>query len=174
MQTFQYPNLLVGTRSGKGWTYLGPAGGAVTYSETVKALALQGTSKHEFFMFSPPVVLHKDTDYTLHCFAANTENMTSTELWVLDTDGYKSSYKWIGAHVTFKNPGPVGGWLDFTFRLNANARDGGTFQVRFDNNGSSDGENCLIWFRDVMLVEGTEPAAWAPTEGETLSGGVLS
>lgn len=26
-------------------------------------------------------------------------------------------------------------------------------------------------FRDVMLVEGTEPAAWAPAEGETLAGG---
>ena len=26
--------------------------------------------------------------------------------------------------------------------------------------------------RDVMLVEGTEPAAWAPAEGETLAGGV--
>lgn len=25
-----------------------------------------------------------------------------------------------------------------------------------------------------MLVEGTEPAAWAPAEGETLAGGVLS
>lgn len=29
-------------------------------------------------------------------------------------------------------------------------------------------------FRDVMLVEGTTPAAWAPAEGETLAGGVLS
>lgn len=29
-------------------------------------------------------------------------------------------------------------------------------------------------FRNVMLVEGAEPAAWAPAEGETLAGGVLS
>lgn len=27
--------------------------------------------------------------------------------------------------------------------------------------------------RDVMLVEGTEPAAWAPAEGKELAGGVL-
>lgn len=28
--------------------------------------------------------------------------------------------------------------------------------------------------RKPMLVEGTEPAAWAPADGETLAGGVLS
>lgn len=166
MQTFEYPNLLSGTRSGKGWTYKGPAGGTVTYSETVKALALQGTSKNEFSMLSPPVVLHKNTDYTLHCLAANTANMSSTELFVLDVDGSSDSYQWIGAHLDGKNPGPGGAWLDWTFRLHARARDGGTFQVRFDNNGSTDGENALIWFRDIMLVEGTEPRAWAPAEGE--------
>ena len=165
-QTFEWPNLLAGTRSGKGWTYEGPAGGTVTYIETIKALAMQGTSRTEFFMFSPPVVLHKDTDYTLHCFAANTANMSSTDIWVLDTDGYASSYQWIGASLNNKNPGPGGVWLDWTFRLDANARDGGTFNVRFDNNGSTNGQNCLIWFRDVMLVEGTEPRAWAPAEGE--------
>lgn len=38
--------------------------------------------------------------------------------------------------------------------------------MRFDNNGSTDGESCLIWFRDIMLTEGTEPMAWAPAEGE--------
>lgn len=166
MQTFQYPNLLVGTRSGKGWTYQGPAGGAVTYSETVKALALQGTSKNEFFMFSPPVVLHKDTDYTLHCLAANTANMDGTELYVLDGAGSSDSYNWIGAHPALKTPGPGGAWLDATFRLYADARDGVPFHIRFDNNGSTNGENCLIWFRDIMLVEGTEPRAWAPASGE--------
>lgn len=166
MQTYQYPNLLSGTRSGEGWSYSGPAGGAVTYSEMVKALALQGTSKTEFFMFSPIVVLHKGIDYTLHCFAASTANMSSTELWVLDVTGYSDSYNWIGAYAVFKTPGPGGGWFDATFRLDAQARDGVPFRLRFDNNGSTDGQNCLIWFRDIMLVEGTEPHAWAPASGE--------
>lgn len=59
-----------------------------------------------------------------------------------------------------------GGWLDATFRLDARALDGVPFRLRFDNNGSTDGENCLIWFRDIMLTEGTEPHAWAPADGE--------
>jgi len=108
-QTYQYPNLLSGTRSGKGWTYSGPAGGSIYYSKMNNHLVLQGTSRTEFFMFSPNVVLHKNTDYTLHCFAANTANMSGTELWVLDVDGASDSYKWIGAHQALKTPGPGGG-----------------------------------------------------------------
>jgi len=165
-QTYQYPNLLSGTRSGKGWTYSGPAGGSIYYSKMNNHLVLQGTSRTEFFMFSPNVVLHKNTDYTLHCFAANTANMSGTELWVLDVDGASDSYKWIGAHQALKTPGPGGAWLDATFRLDAQARDGVPFQLRFDNNGSTDDKICIIWFRDIMLVEGTEPRAWAPAEGE--------
>lgn len=165
-QTYQYQNLLSGTRSGKGWTYAGPAGGSIYYDKINNHLALHGTSKNEFFMFSPQVILHKNTDYTLHCLAANTANMSGTELWVLDGTGASDSYNWIGAHPALKTPGPGGAWLDATFRLDANARDGVPFQVRFDNNGSTDGKSCLIWFRDIMLAEGTEPHAWAPAEGE--------
>lgn len=108
-QTYQYPNLLSGTRSGDRWKYSGPAGaGAVSYDKANNYLALQGTSKSEFFMSSPPVVLHKGIDYTLHCFAANTANMSSTELYVLDDAGYSSSYDWIGNHSFLTAPGPGG------------------------------------------------------------------
>lgn len=107
-QTYQYPNLLSGTRSGKGWTYSGPAGGSIYCDKMNNYLALYGTSEREFFMWSPNVVLHKGTDYTLHCFAANTANMSSTELWVLDVDGFSDSYKWIGSHASLKTPGQGG------------------------------------------------------------------
>lgn len=108
-QTFRYPNLLTGTRSGEGWEYSGPAGaGAVTYGKASNSLNLQGTSKSEFFLKSPIVVLHKNTDYTLHCFAANTANMSGTELFVLDDAGYSASYNWIGNHSLLTAPGPGG------------------------------------------------------------------
>ena len=165
-QTFQYPNLLTGTRDANGWTSGGHAPRDFGYREDIGALYIRGTAAEEFYMLSPPVVLHKNTYYTLHCFAANTANMSGTELFVLDVDGSSDSYQWIGAHAALKTPGPRGGWLDATFRLHARARDGVPFRLRFDNNGSTDGQNCLIWFRDIMLTEGTEPHAWAPAEGE--------
>jgi hypothetical protein len=166
-QVFQYPNLITGTRSGSGW-FLDDGSGAIYNPGT--GIELYNAKPTEDFLYSSPVVLHKDTDYTLHCFAANTSNMRSTEMWVLDMGKVPDGYNWIGSYALLDTPGPRG-WLDATFRLGAQARDGVPFNIRFDNNGSTDGENCLIWFRDVMLVEGTEPAAWAPAEGETLAGG---
>lgn len=163
-QTFEYPNLLAGTRSGDGWTRRGSgAGGGYNHNTGIE---LYNSKATEDFLFSPPVVLHKNIDYTLHCFASSTANMSSTELWVLDGNHASDSYNWIGAHPALKTPGPGGAWLDATFRLRADARDGVPFQLRFDNNGSTDGENCIIWFRDIMLTEGTEPHAWAPASGE--------
>lgn len=106
MQTFEYPNLISGTRSGKGWTRSG-AGAGGTYT-TDTGIQLSNSKTTECFLFSPPVVLHKGTDYTLHCFAANTANMSGTEIWVLDGTSSSDSYNWIGAHVVFRNPGPGG------------------------------------------------------------------
>lgn len=163
-QTYQYPNLLSGTRSGKGWTRIGS--GAYGGYNPNTGIVLYNSKTTEVFLFSPPVVLHKGTDYTLHCFAASTANMSSTELWVLNVGGPSDNYNWIGAHPALRTPGPGGTWLDATFRLNAQARDGVPFQLRFDNNGSTDGKNCIIWFRNIMLTEGTKPHAWAPAEGE--------
>jgi hypothetical protein len=163
-QTFQYPNLLTGTRSGEGWFRSG-SGASGGYNPDT-GITLYNSESTEDVLYSPRVTLHKNTDYTLHCLAANTANMASTDLWVFDTGGPSGSYQWIGARLLNKNPGPVGAWLDWTFRLDANARDGVPFQLRFDNNGSTDGKSCLIWFRDIMLTEGTEPRAWAPASGE--------
>lgn len=164
MGQYEYPNLLSGTRSGKGWTRIGS--GADGGYDPSTGITLYNSKTTEDLLYSPQVVLHKGIDYTLHCFAASTANMSSTELWVLDGMTASDSYNWIGAYHALKTPGPGGAWLDATFRLNAQARDGVPFKLRFDNNGSTDGKNCLIWFRDIMLTEGTEPHAWAPAEGE--------
>lgn len=110
-QTFQYPNLLTGTRSGEGWKLIG--GKAVmanqSYYEYGPVLPCYNSAATETWMWSSPVVLHKNTDYTLHCFAANTRNMSSTDIYVLDVDGRSDSYQWLGAHLTPRTPGPGGG-----------------------------------------------------------------
>lgn len=65
----------------------------------------------------------------------------------------------------------MGGWLSWDFSLPEASREEWEYYLRFDNNVSTDGKQSLIWFANVMLTEGTEPAAWAPAEGETLAGG---
>ena len=106
-QEYEYPNLLSGTRTGKGWTRGGSGAGGGYNPNT--GIGLYNSKSTEDFLFSPRVVLHKGIDYTLHCFAASTANMRSTEMWVLDKGGPSNSYKWIGAFVPFKTPGPGGG-----------------------------------------------------------------
>ena len=106
MGQYEYPNLLTGSRSGEGWTRYGSGAGGGYSAGT--GIVLSNSKTTEDFLFSPQVILHKNTDYTLHCFAANTANMSSTELWVLDCEGLSDSYYWIGAHAMYKNPGPGG------------------------------------------------------------------
>ena len=166
MQTFQYPNLLTGTRSGQGWNLadnkpVTPDQSAYRYGPV---LPCYNSAATETYLWSPPVTLHRDTDYVLSFLAASTNNMKGFDVHVLDVD---ASYTgWIGAEMNPEKPGGGGRWYSLPFRLSGASHDGASYRVRFDNNGSSNGENCLIWFRDVMLVEGTEPHAWAPAEGE--------
>ena len=160
---FLYPNLLSGTRSGTGWSRNG--GGTGGYSPDT-GITLYNTKSAECTLWSPSVVLHKGRTYTLSFFAASTANMSGSDAFVLDSDGFSDSYQWVGAAKYLINP-PVGGaWTTWTFSLSADARDGAEFYVRFDNNGSTDGGNSLVWFRDVMLVDGTTARAWAPAAVE--------
>lgn len=163
-QSFQYPNLLSGTRSGNAWE-LPVGGGSLGLYNKVTGIELYNDKPSETFIYSPQLAMHTHTDYALSYFSASTANMSSTEFFVLYKD-----YNSVGANVAFNSPGPEGAWLDATFKIYGEMPDGAYCKLRFDNNGSTDGERCLIWFRDIMLVDGTEPRAWAPAEGETLDG----
>lgn len=166
MQTFEYPNLLSGTRSGAGWNLAG--GKPVTPDQSAyrygPVLPCYNSAATETYLWSPPVTLHRDTDYVLSFLAAGTGNLKGVDVHVLDVD---ASYTgWVGAEMILEKPGGGGRWYSLPFRLSAKSHDGASYRIRFDNNGSSNGENTLVWFHDVMLVEGTEPRAWAPADGE--------
>ena len=160
---FLYPNLLSGTRSGTGW--FRSDGGTGGYNPDT-GIALYNTNSTECFLWSPQVVLHTGREYSLSFYAASTDDMRSTELYILDAAGDSNDYVWVAAYDPSIKPPAGGAWHTWTFGLSTRARDGAEFYVRFDNNGSTDGGNSLVWFRDVMLVEGTTARAWAPAAGE--------
>ena len=163
-QAFSHPNLVSGTRSGNAWAFPSGSGAGGGYNKAT-GMEIYNDNPSECVIYSPQSVMHTQTDYVLSCFSSSTANMSSTEFFVLDMDRGQ-----VGHNVAFKNPGPDGAWLDVTFKIYSGMPDGAFYHLRFDNNGSTDGERCLIWFRDIMLVDGTEPRAWAPAEGETLTG----
>ena len=108
-QTFEYPNLLSGTRTGKGWTRtVGTGGNGFDYGT---GLELRNNKASECFLWSTDVVLHMGRTYSLSFYAASTGNMSGVDIWVLDNGGHSDGYQWIGAAKTAIKP-PAGGGVD--------------------------------------------------------------
>lgn len=167
MQTFEYPNLVAGTRSGAGWNLAGGRPAVVSKSAYMygPVLPCYNSAATETYLWSAPVTLRADTDYVLSFLAACTGNVRGFDVHVLDTAN--PSYDgWVGAEMYPALPGGGGRWYSLPFRLSERSHDSASYRIRFDNNGSTDGENSLIWFANVMLCEGTTPRAWAPAAGE--------
>lgn len=104
-QTFEYPNLLAGTRSGAGWNRAG--GKPVMASQAAyrygPVLPCYNSAATETHLWSPPVTLHTGTDYTLSFLAASTNNLEGVDVHVLDVDASYSG--WIGAEMNPEKPG---------------------------------------------------------------------
>lgn len=107
-QTFEYPNLLAGTRSGAGWNLAG--GKPVMADQSAyrygPVLPCYNSAATETYLWSPPVTLHTGTDYTLSFLAASTNNLEGVDVHVLDVDASYSG--WIGAEMNPEKPGGGG------------------------------------------------------------------
>ena len=102
-QTFEYPNLLIGSRSGVGWTY--DHGSFDAYNHH----CLFNDSKNENYMCSPLFPLKHGITYAFSAFSANTENFMGSDIYVLYAGGYSIGYEWIAGHMGFmKGPGGDG------------------------------------------------------------------
>lgn len=145
-QTFQYPNLFTADRK---------------YG---RFREIHNSTKTEVtpFLSGYAIPLKADTWYTLSAWLDRTENMSSTDVFIIDHNG---TYTPVFCAVLPNIPSG-GGYLSWTFKPNSNFKDTSKCFLRFDNNGSTDGKNSILRVRDVMLVEGTEPRAWAPAAGE--------
>lgn len=103
-QTFKYPNLLTGSRSGAGWTY--PNGGI----DVIHRHVLYNNTNKENYIYSPLVSLKHGITYAFSAYSANTENCAGIDMFVLYekiVDG------WIAVTNTHcaKGPGGGGGYL---------------------------------------------------------------
>lgn len=160
-QTFEYPNLLAGTR------------GAYCYKEDwgqqqddSQPWDLHNASPTQENYLLPSglrnIPLKPGTDYTLYFWADRTDNMKSADAFLIDVDG---GYAPLWHADNFQIP-VGGGYVSWTFRFWYEPKETTRYGIRFDNNGSTDGKDSILRIRDVMLTEGTEPHAWAPAAGE--------
>lgn len=159
---YRYPNLVSGTR------------GTECYKETLdqqqddsQPWDLHNASRTQENFLWPSgmhgLQLKPGTDYTLYFWADRTDNMSSADVWIIDVPG---GYVPLWMAVDFQIPAGGGGYVSRTFQFSYEPKETTRYEIRFDNNGSTDGRDSVLRIRDVMLTEGTEPHAWAPAAGE--------
>lgn len=73
--------------------------------------------------------------------------------------------RWPSITKSSRRPGGGYSWTFFVPE-GYGYREGKHYRLRIDNNGSTDGRESTLYVADIMLVEGTEPRAWAPANGE--------
>ena len=161
-QTFEYPNLLTGSRSGAGWLYDNGGMRLERSDLNHKQHALLNSKKHENFIRSPLVSLKHGIVYEFSVYTANGSNCAGSDIFVLYE---KTVDGWIAKQIANCAKGLGGGWITFALTI-PDASPEGNYYIRFDNNGSTDGKDALIWFDSPMLCIASEPHAWAPAEGE--------
>lgn len=99
-QTFEYPNLLTGSRSGVGWTYWNG------HMDDNQHHLLYNSTNKENFIYSPMTILKHGITYAFSVYTANTENCAGLDIFVLYE---KTVTGWIAKHVTGTAKGPGGG-----------------------------------------------------------------
>jgi len=103
-------------------------------------------------------------EYTVSFEIKKTDNCSSTEIFILP-----NSYTTVGLHNEQIQATTEAQYFTFTFTLTQEQIDAGFGIIRFDNNGSSNGEEATLWVRNVKFEQGstasiTKPAsnpAWA-------------
>lgn len=146
MQTFEYPNLLAGT---------GKVVDSADYQVVQYALA-------------EPLVVGRT--YTVSAYVeelVRTPLPSGVDRPVLAI--YDGARWWSGGNLSGDVPGVL--TLTFTYKQPfPDHVDPSTIWL-FNTPPMDTGVKRRARLRDVMLVEGTEPAAWAPAEGKELAGG---
>lgn len=107
-QEFEYPNLISGTRSGKGWNLASGAPACVDTSvREFPVLTIANSASTETYLYSAPVALSRGTYYVLSFLAASTDNVRGFDVHVLDMAN-PSYDSWIGAEMYPALPGGGG------------------------------------------------------------------
>ena len=106
----------------------------------------------------------RNTNYTLSFYALASSNVKHSDVYFLgrksnETDGFSSAKA-----IIYKRCFSPSGVEYVTVTFNSGENDSG--YIRFDNNGSSNGQTAVMFFGEVMLVEGTVARTYEPSPEE--------
>lgn len=128
------------------------------YDGQKKLFLLQTSGTSEIGASSTRFDVKRNTNYTLSFYAFASGNTKNSDVYFLgrksnETNGFTSANAIIYERRFL---GSKAEYVTVTF----NSGDNDSGYIRFDNNGSTDGQNAVMFFGEVMLVEGKEPKPW--------------
>ena len=128
----------------------------------VKTQGYEG--QEETIVYSEYFSVKPNTDYTLSFVGFSSSNVASTEVHYMGKiNKDDNSYSNITTLFNKANmPYSYCQYYQYTF----NSRNSNVGMIRFDNNGSTNGENADMYFGEVMLVEGTVARKYQPSSAE--------
>lgn len=103
-----------------------------------------------------------NTDYTLSFVGFVSANTSSTQIHYLGGDSRVDVSYPVVVTLFDKNVVMPSGTCQY-YQITFNSRNSDVGYIRFDNNGSTDGNDCYMFFSEVMLVEGRVAKKYQPS-----------
>lgn len=123
--------------------------------------------QEECIVYSNLLNLKSNTDYTLTFVFFDSINTSSTEVHYFGKKNHgDENYSVI---TTLFNKGEmIAGRACQYYQITFNSRNSNEGYIRFDNNGSTDGNDSYMFFGEVMLVEGNVAKKYQPSSADLI------
>jgi gp58-like protein. len=130
------------------------------YNGNRRMFQLNNKTANEVYVGSNFVNIKPETEYTLSMDEFNDGNLTSFDVYYIGSDTNENVQIAIG-----KVGSPSRNQrFSYTFKTKKSSKG----FIRIDNNGSKQvGTTCAVFFGDVTLTEGKNPAPWTPAPEDT-------
>lgn len=134
---------------------------AFYYSNTKPLFLLKNNSSGKNYAESAYFPLKRNTTYVASFKGFASTNVSSYDVFILARKyGENTKYTTVKHVVDAKRLSPSK--VDYIKDLVFNSGENDEAYIRFDNNGSSDGNESLLFFTEVKVEEGNKSTAWTP------------
>ncbi|NQG97958.1 hypothetical protein HO675_07665 [Streptococcus suis] len=137
------------------------------YKDGEKSLfRLDNRAAYQYTAATNRFALKRNTDYSLSFYGLATSNLSSMDVWYLprkngETGPFTNQFILVNARVLSSEEFE---YVTVTF----NSKDYDEGFLRFDNNGSTDGQMSSLFFGEVMLAEGIIARTYEPSQEEVM------
>ena len=136
------------------------------YNNNKKIFIIDSTSQSEGIVGSTRFKVKRNTDYTISFVGFSASSVKSTDVYFLGRQNGESSDWTIRSNIfTDIRMSPYGA---NTYKMTFNVGNCDEGYIRFDHNGSTNGQTASMFFGEVMLVEGNVAKKYQPSSADLM------